>query len=148
MSKILGSFVIGALSVSLMACQSTPRKFNGNTGYQIENQTENSATISYTMAGRANHDVDEQKLQRACQKTLNTQQRFDITIISVNEIANPNMEQTDRSGIQIGQSRATFGLSNTQSYNSSDDRATMAALEARPSTLNVVRYICNLTAAS
>lgn len=144
MKKILGSWVYGIVIVSLAACQSAPQKFNGSTGYQIEHQTQNSATISYTMASRANHDIDEHKLQRACQKALGTQQKLTINIISVTEIANPNAGQPERSGVQIGQSRATFVFSNTQSYNSSDDRATLQALETRPSTLNIVRYNCSV----
>ncbi|EXV40830.1 hypothetical protein ABTE62_18850, partial [Acinetobacter baumannii] len=38
---------------------------------------------------------------------------------------------------------ASFGLSNTPSLNNGEDYATRQALEARPSTLKVVRYTCS-----
>lgn len=54
--------------LGLTACQTTPRQYNGVTGYQIENQSSNSATLAYTLSGRADRDLDEDKLQRACKK--------------------------------------------------------------------------------
>lgn len=132
-----------SIMVILTACQTTPRQFNGVTGYQIEDQSATSATIAYTLAGRANRDLDENKLQRACQKTFNSTKQYKLTVLSVNEIANPNFAQREKESVQLGQSRASFGFSNTQSYNSSDDFATRQALDAKPSTLHVVRYTCS-----
>ena len=57
----------------LTACQTTPRQYNGSTGYQIENKTETSATLAYTLASRNNQQIDERKLQRACQNVLGAQ---------------------------------------------------------------------------
>ena len=43
----------------------------------------------------------------------------------------------------IGQTRATFGLSNTPDLHQGENFATRESLEARPSTLHVVRYTCS-----
>lgn len=134
---------LGLTILTLAACQTTPRQYNGVTGFQIEDKTATTATIAYTLAGRANRDLDENKLQRACQKTLNTTQQYKLNVLSVNEIANPNFAQKDQQGVQIGQSRTSFGLSNTQGYNSTEDMGTRQALESRPSSLHVVRYTCS-----
>ena len=40
--KLLG---LGFLVLGLAACQSTPRQFNGNVGYQIESQTADLSLI-------------------------------------------------------------------------------------------------------
>lgn len=143
MIKLLGYIGLSTIAIVLSACQSTPRQYNGATGYQIESQTATTATIAYTLAGRANRDLDENKLQRACQKALNTTKNYKLNVLSSNEIANPNIATNDQQAVQIGQSRASFGLSNTQSYNSTEDMATRQALDARPSTLHVVRYTCS-----
>ena len=143
MTKIISCIGLSAITLALSACQSTPRQYNGVTGFQIENQTATSATIAYTLAGRANRDLDENKLQRACQKVLHNQKGYKLNILSVNEIANPNSTPSTHEGVQLGQSRASFGLSNTQSYNSTEDMATRQALDARPSSLHVVRYTCD-----
>ena len=58
--KLLG---LGFMALGLAACQSTPRQYNGNVGYQIESQSANSATLAYTLSGRKNQTVDETKLQ-------------------------------------------------------------------------------------
>lgn len=138
--KFLGLSVI---TVFLAACQTTPRQYNGSTGYQIENKSENSATIAYTLSARANQRLDEDKLQRACQKVLNPTQTYKISVLSINEIANPKANQHDSESLRLGQSRTSFGLSNTQSTGSSEDYATRLALESRPTTLQVVRYTCS-----
>lgn len=62
-------------------------------------------------------------------------------MLSVNEIVNPTQEE--QYGVKIGNSRATFGLSNSPDLNNSEGYATRQALEARPSTLKVVRYTCS-----
>ena len=128
--------------LALSAWQTTPRQYNGVTGYQIENQTADSATLAYTLSGRANTDLDVNKLQRACKKVLGENKTYKISVLSTNEIINPQIADT-QSGVQLGHSRTSFGLSNTQSTNSSENYATRQALDTRPSTLHVVRYTCS-----
>ena len=130
--------VSGTLLVA--ACQSTPHQYNGVTGYKIENKTTTSATLAYTLAARGNSDVDEKKLQHACKQVLGMEKTYKISILSVNEIMNPTKQQ--QYGMQLGNSRATFGLSNSPDLNNSEGYATRQALETRPTTLKVVRYTC------
>ncbi|MFX5100711.1 hypothetical protein ABTB97_21560, partial [Acinetobacter baumannii] len=73
----------------LTACQTTPLQYIGSTGYHIENQTKTSATLAYTLAGRSNQQLDERKLQRACQNVLGAQKVYKLSILSFNEIPNP-----------------------------------------------------------
>ncbi len=128
--------------LALSACQTTPRQYNGVTGYQIENQSINSATLAYTLSGRADRNLDVDKLQRACKKVLGENKTYKISVLSVNEIINPQIADS-QTGVQIGHSRTSFGLSNTQVANSSENYATRQALDTRPSTLHVVRYTCS-----
>lgn len=141
MKKYILFLILGS-AFGLSACQSTPRQYNGNVGYQIETQSSNSATLAYTLAGRQNQSMDENKLQRACQKVLGTHQQYKLSILSINEIANTAV-QSEQFGRQIGQSRTNIGLSNTPDLHNSENYATRQSLEARPSTLRVVRYTCS-----
>jgi predicted small secreted protein len=134
-------FIIVTSALVITACQSTPHKFNGVTGYQIENKTTTSATIAYTLAARTNQDLDEKKLQHACNQVLGVGKTYKISILSVNEII--NTAQQEQYGVKLGNSRATFGLSNSPDFNNSEGYATRQALETRPSTLKVVRYTCS-----
>ena len=134
-------FLIISSAALITACQSTPHQFNGVTGYQIENKTATSATIAYTLAARNNRDLDEKKLQHACNQVLGIGKTYKISILSVNEIIN-TVEQ-EQYGVKLGNSRATFGLSNSPDLNNSEGYATRQALETRPSTLKVVRYTCS-----
>ncbi|MDM1019500.1 hypothetical protein QSV37_04135 [Acinetobacter sp. VNK23] len=131
--------VSGTLLVT--ACQSTPHQYNGVTGYEIESKTATSATLAYTLAARGNSDVDEKKLQHACKQVLGMEKSYKISILSVNEIMNPTKQE--QYGVQLGNSRATFGLSNSPDLNNSEGYATRQALETRPTTLKVVRYTCS-----
>ena len=131
--------VSGTLLVA--ACQSTPHQYNGVTGYKIENKTTTSATLAYTLAARVNSDVDEKKLQHACKQVLGMEKTYKISILSVNEIMNPTKQE--QYGVQLGNSRATFGLSNSPDLNNTEGYATRQALETRPTTLKVVRYTCS-----
>ena len=133
-------FLIISSAVLITACQSTPHQFNGVTGYQIENKTTTSATIAYTLAARNNQDLDEKKLQHACNQVLGIGKTYKISILSVNEII--NTAQQEQYGVKLGNSRATFGLSNSPDFNNSEGYATRQALETRPSSLKVVRYTC------
>ncbi|MCH7312750.1 hypothetical protein [Acinetobacter sp. ANC 4805] len=134
-------FLIISNAVLITACQSMPHQFNGVTGYQIENKTTTSATIAYTLAARNNQDLDEKKLQHACNQVLGIGKTYKISILSVNEII--NTAQQEQYGVKLGNSRATFGLSNSPDFNNSEGYATRQALETRPSTLKVVRYTCS-----
>ncbi|MDR0235477.1 hypothetical protein [Acinetobacter sp.] len=133
---------LGLIVLALSACQTTPRQYNGVTGYQIESQSPNSATLAYTLSGRADRDLDESKLQRACQKVLGVNKTYKLSVLSINEIINPQTAQ-NQAGVQLGHSRTSFGLSNTPNLNNGEDYATRQALETRPSTLHVVRYTCS-----
>ena len=139
--KKINLFLLLATSTLLIACQSTPRPYNGVIGYQIENKTTSSATLAYTLAARTKSSVDEKKLQQACKQVLGAEKTSQIKILSVSEIINPpNKEQF---GVKLGNSSATFGLSNSPDLNNSEGYATRQALETRPSTLKVVRYTCS-----
>ena len=131
--------VSGTLLVA--ACQSTPHQYNGVTGYKIENKTTTSATLTYTLAARGNSEVDEKKLQHACKQVLGMEKTYKISTLSVNEIMNPTKQE--QYGVQLGNSRATFGLSNSPDLNNTEGYATRQALETRPTTLKVVRYTCS-----
>ena len=131
--------VSGTLLVA--ACQSTPHQYNGVTGYKIENKTTTSATLTYTLAARGNSEVDEKKLQHACKQVLGMEKTYKISIRNVNEIMNPTKQE--QYGVQLGNSRATFGLSNSPDLNNTEGYATRQALETRPTTLKVVRYTCS-----
>lgn len=133
-----------ALGAALLsACQSTPVQYNGNTGYKIESKTDNSATLSYTLATRPNHDIDQLKLQRACQQVLGKNKTYKLSILSVSEMANPAAFQSNPNGVQVGNSRMSIGLSDTPNLNNSEGYAARQALETRPSMLKVVRYTCS-----
>jgi starvation-inducible outer membrane lipoprotein len=137
-------YKLAALStfILLAACQTTPRSYNGVTGYSIESQSDTAATLAYTLAGRQNQQLDANKLQAACQKVLGQHKNYQIKVLSINEIANP--KQSDEAyGRQIGNSRTSFALSNTKELHSEQNYATLQALEASPSTLHVVRYTCS-----
>ena len=143
MKIALKLLTLGCCTTLLAACQSTPQTYNGHAGYQIEAQNDASATLAYTLAGRQNQQLDENKLQRACQKVLGINKTFKLSILSINEIANPAAAQTEQFGRQIGNSRASFGLSNTPDLRNSDNLGAQQALDARPATLRVVRYTCS-----
>ena len=134
---------LGCIILGLAACQTTPRHYNGTTGYQIESQTANSAVLAYTLAGRSDRKLDIDKLQRACQKVLGPNKSYKISVLSINEIANPAAMPQDKYAVQLGKSRTSIGLSNTPSLTNGEDYATRQALDTRPSILSVVRYRCS-----
>jgi len=121
---------------------SSSKRSVGNTGYQIESQDNNSATLVYTLAGRVERKLDEDKLQRACQKVLNNNKTYQLKLLSVNEIANPAAAAPEQQGIKLGKLNTSFSLSDTPNLNNSEGYATRQALETKPSTLRVVRYTC------
>ncbi len=134
-------FLLVSGTLLIAACQSSPHQYNGVTGYQIENKTTTSATIAYTLAAHSNRDIDEKKLQHACKQVLGAEKTYKISVLSINEIMNPT--QQEQYGIKLGNSRTTFGLSNSPDLNNSEGYATRQALETRPTTLKVVRYTCS-----
>ena len=139
--KKINLLIIVSATLLVAACQSTPHQYNGVTGYKIENKTATSATLAYTLAARGNSEVDEKKLQHACKQVLGMEKTYKISILSSNEIMNPTKQE--QYGVQLGNSRATFGLSNSPDLNNSEGYATRQALETRPTTLKVVRYTCS-----
>lgn len=139
--KKINLLIIVSATLLVAACQSTPHQYNGVTGYEIENKTTTSATLAYTLAARGKSDVDEKKLQHACKQVLGMEKTYKISILSSNEIMNPTKQE--QYGVQLGNSRATFGLSNSPDLNNSEGYATRQALETRPTTLKVVRYTCS-----
>jgi len=141
MNNIYTVLGLGLIALGLTACQSTARQYNGTVGYQVEHQTKNTATISYTLAGRKNQDFNESKLQHACAKVLRDKKTYTLKILSINEIINP--EKDVEFGRQIGNSRTSIGLTNTPSLYNGESIATKQALETRPATLHVVRYTCS-----
>ena len=139
--KKINLLIIVSATLLVAACQSTPHQYNGVTGYKIENKTTTSATLAYTLAARGNSEVDEKKLQHACKQVLGMEKTYKISILSVNEIMNPTKQE--QYGVQLGNSRATFGLSNSPDLNNTEGYATRQALETHPTTLKVVRYTCS-----
>ncbi len=133
--------LIGISTILFTACQTAPQGYNGVSGYQIEQQNQNTALLSYTLAARTSEQKTAQRLQAACQKVLGQKQNYQIKILSQNEIINPQQDNSSQ-GIQIGHSRASFGLSNTPDLKNADNYAANQALDARPDTLKVIRYIC------
>ncbi|MEB3753451.1 hypothetical protein [Acinetobacter sp. MD2(2019)] len=133
----LMSFALFAAGLS--ACQNMPQSYNGNSGYKVESQSSNSAIISYTLAVHANQNVNTTKLENVCKRVLGSNQNYKVDILSSSEIINP-ASLPQQSGVQIGSSNATFGLSNT----SSNDNVTLRnTMQTHPSTLTVVRYRCS-----
>lgn len=139
------SLVMGAaMIISLAACQSTAQKYNGATGYQIEEQDHNSAVLSYTLASDRKPEAEERKLQVACQQVLGQNKTYQIKVLSSNEIANPNLVQAPAAtGMTIGNSNTSFGFSNSPNFNSTNEAyAARQVLETQPSIFKVVRYSC------
>ena len=141
MKKIATLMGIGLSTILLTACQSTPQVYNGYAGYQIEDQSDHQATLSYTLAMRTQQGPDQAKLQRACQQVLGNKKNYNLDILSINEIATP--QESIQRGQQIGSTRTSFALSQSPQLHSTENYATRDALNTRPATLSVVRYICS-----
>lgn len=125
----------------LAACQNVPHRYNGTSGYEVENSTSNSATIRYTLAIKPSESVNQNKLQEACKKVLGKNQNYQIKILSTSEIINPANVQPQQ-GVNLGKTNAKFELANTNNQ-LGDNTAARNALGVRPDTLNVVRYQCS-----
>ncbi|MEB3766138.1 hypothetical protein [Acinetobacter sp. MD2] len=138
MNNTLKFISLALFAAGLSACQNMPQSYNGNSGYQVESQTNNSAIISYTLAVHANQNPNPTKLQNVCKRVLGPNQNYKIDILSSNEIINP-ANQPQSTGVKIGHSNTSFGLSSP----SNDGSAVRNAMQMHPSTLTVVRYRCS-----
>ena len=131
------------ITASLAACQSTSQQFNGQTGYQIEQQTASNATLIYTLASKQNANREMQKLQDACQQTLGNTKVYTINIIDSQEIIANNTQALVPTNVALG-TRTTFGFSNTPDMSKNNEAySAQQVTETRPSTLKVVRYTCS-----
>ena len=140
MKNIYQFAVLGVLAGLLSACQSGAVQYNGATGLQIDSQTATTATLTYTIANRKNQQIDQKRLQSACQQVLGKTKQYQIEVLDVREVDNPtpsnaNMQTVPVLGTQVG-------FSNTPNLYNSEAYATQTALDARPSTLNVVQFRC------
>ena len=131
---------LAASSFMLSACQTAPHQFNGKSGYEILERSGNTATLSYTLSGRPSQD--ENRLQAACRHVLGNSKTYNIQILSTDEISNPTAEQ-ENYGRQLGNSRTQISLSNTPDLHNSQNPGAREALEARPTTMRVIRYTCS-----
>ncbi len=131
---------LGLSSLLISACQTAPQQFNGQTGYEVLERSENAATLSYTLAGRPSQDGN--RLQAACRQVLGNSKTYNIQILSINEIPNPTAEQ-EQYGRQLGNSRTQISLSNTPDLYNSDNPGAREALDARPTLMSVSRFTCS-----
>ena len=142
MKKTISLLAISCFGL-LVGCQSTSQQFNGKTGYQVEQHTANQATISYTLASDRNPAKEAIKLQDACKQTLGLQKNYQVQIVSSQEIANP-IQQREQSNIQLGNSRTSFGFSNTPHLNNNQEAyAARQVDETKPAMLKIVRFTCS-----
>lgn len=139
MQKLSTFLMIGLAATWLSGCQSTAKEFNGQSGFQIIDQTQTTATLSYALSGNTRNDLA--KLQSACQQVLGSQKQYKVNVTNTSEIA--NVADAPEFGRQIGQTNTKFGLSNTPDLYNTSSSATNAALEARPSTLRLFRFTCS-----
>lgn len=140
MNKSISLLGLSTIMLGMTACQNMPQRYNGNSGYQIESQSSQSAVISYTMAVPQNQQPNLKKLENACSKVLSTGHQYNVTILSTNEIANPANMPTQY-GVNIGKSQTSFGL--VGKTNSIDNPTARTALNTHPEMLQVIRYQCN-----
>ena len=135
---VLLGVAIGSLSLS--ACQTTPQPYNGQTGYEVIEQGANSATLRYTLSGKASRD--EARLQSACRQVLGSSKSWNVTVLSSNEISNTALAD-QQYGRQLGNTRAQISLSNTPDLYNTENPGVRDALNARPSTLRVIQFTCS-----
>lgn len=130
-----------AVLLGLSGCKSVPMAYNGTTGYQVIQVSQDQAQLRYTLAARSNNALDQNKLQAACQKVLNGSKSYQLEILTVQEIAYPQ-GSTENFGIELPKTQAKFALSNTQGQYNTDNSGMQQALDSKPSTLNIVDYRC------
>lgn len=141
--KLLSLSAIASLCIlTLAGCQSTAQVYNGVSGYQVQSKDAQSAVLSYTMSARQGQ-VNQAKLQQACQQVLGSQKQYKIEILAQQEIINPKQIQQPAYGVSMKKdTRMSFSLSNTPDLYHSEGYATRQSLEAQPSTLLLVNYRC------
>lgn len=141
MKKTTALFVIISTVLTISACQTTPQQFNGQSGYQVIEKNEDTATINYVLPTRV--DKHPAKLQAACQKVLGSNKQYKIQILSQIEIPNQPV-QTTEFGKQLGQSRTNIALSDTLGlYSDNNTATTNQALAVKPNALLSIRYTCS-----
>ena len=128
--------------VLFLGCQTTAQQFNGKSGYEIVSQSKQTTTLKYTLSANADQAKVQAKLQSACQQVLGSDKTYMINILGSSEV-NTQVTNPSAQGVNIGQTRATFGLSNTPSLSGTDDYASRQGLETQPRTLNVILYTCS-----
>lgn len=138
MKKIFGFSAIAATVFILAGCQTTAQSFNGKSGYQIIEQGNGHATLSYVLSGNSRND--QSKFQSACQQVLGNHQQYNVQVVSTSEIINPT--HTAEFGRQIGKTNTKFGLSNTPNLYNNDIPGASAGLDAKPTTLRLIRFTC------
>lgn len=133
-----------ACTTTLVACQSTSQNYNGQSGYQIEQQNPNSATLSYTLASNQSAERQTRKLQDSCRQTLGANKIYNINIIDTVEVMAQPQASTAHNGLAIAGSKTSFGFSNTPDLaNSTNAYSNLHVSETRPSSLKKVRYTCS-----
>jgi len=140
MKKIAFLLTASLSGLALSACQSTPQSYNGQTGYEVIEQGTNSATLRYTLSGKASRD--EVRLQSACRQVLGSSKNWNVTVLSTNEISNTALPD-QQYGRQLGNTRAQISLSNTPDLYNTESPGVRDALNARPSTLRVIQFTCS-----
>ena len=138
MKKILLSCTFIGCSLGLTACQTTSHEFNGQSGYKVIEQSNGSAVMTYALSGSTRNDAA--KLQNACKQVLGSNKTYQVNVTNTGEIVNAVVNP--EFGRQIGNSNTKFGLSNTPDLYNTDVSGTNAALEARPTTLRLIRFTC------
>jgi hypothetical protein len=139
MKIILCILGLTASTFLLTACQTTSHEFNGQSGYRVIEQSNGSAVMSYALSGSTRNDAA--KLQNACKQVLGTNKTYQVNVTNTGEII--NQIESPEFGRQIGNTNTKFGLSNTPDLYNTDVSGTNAALEARPSTLRLIRFTCS-----
>lgn len=133
--------VLGSL-FALTACQSA-QVYNGVSGYQVQSKNAQSAVLSYTLSAR-NAQVNQAKLQGACQQVLGKHKQYQIDILSQQEIVNPQTSREVEHGVSFKEgSNIYFGFSNSPSLHDSQGYATRQALDVQPKMLSVISYRCS-----
>ena len=136
--------ILMVITASLMACQTTSQQFNGQTGYQIEQQSASTATLIYTLASKQNATREMQKLHDACQQTLGNTKTYNINVIDSQEIIANTATTASPNNVTLGNTRASFGFSNTPDMSKNNEAYSAQQItETRPTTLKVVRYTCS-----
>lgn len=143
MKKICTALTASNLLFIISACQTTSQTYNGHTGYQIEQNSAQSAVISYTLAIKENTNKTTAKLQSACKKVIGRQQNYKIDILSNSEMINPANNPSSY-GIGIGQSKTSFELAQINNDGTDQSSAARTAINTHPQVLNIIRYRCTI----